>query len=54
MTYILYVIALMLVPIFFLYVKNKWLKDNDLMTIHVKKDFQQKYSEYIVKQYDSR
>lgn len=54
MTYILYILALMLVPIFFVYVKKIWLRDNDLMVIHVKRDFNEKYSEYIVKQYDTQ
>jgi len=49
MTYILYIIALMLIPVFFNIVFRIWKKDNNIMTIHVSNDFDRKYQEYLIK-----
>ena len=46
---ILYILALMLVPFFFIFVYQKWKKDNNLMIIHVENDFNQKYQYYLIK-----
>jgi hypothetical protein len=45
----MYILVLMLVPFFFKFVYKKWKKDNNLMVLHIEKDFDRKYQEYLIK-----